>query len=265
MKIEKTEKREMENKKIEVSGCIVTYNNSKIIAECIDSLLKWTVNVDFKLFVVDNGSSDNTVEIVKNSFPQVEIIKNKDNRGFGDGHNKVIPLLTSSYHFVINPDIFINHDVISSLVDYMENHKKVAMITPKIMNDTGTEQLLPKRNPTIRYLFFSKLKPFKYYRKIYTRENENLSGPTEIDFCTGCFFGIRTSVFRSVRGFDPRYFMYMEDADLSRTVRKKYKIIFYPDVYVYHKWHRENLRNLKGIKRWFMSMIKYFAKWGLSF
>lgn len=253
------------NEKIKVSGCIVTYNNSNIIISCVKSLFKWTQNVDFKLYIVDNNSTDDTVLIVKNHFPQVIIIKNNENKGFGDGHNKVLSQIDSKYHFVINPDILIDHDVIGELVQYLELHVDVGMITPKIMNDDGTEQLLPKRNPTIRFLIISKLKPFKYYRTLYTRADEQLKTPTSIEFCTGCFFGIRTELFREQKGFDPRYFMYMEDADLSREVRKKAKIIFYPETYVFHEWKRENVKNIRGIMRWFSSMIKYFFKWGWKF
>lgn len=251
--------------KIKVSGCIVTYNNGKIIEKCIRSILEHTKGVDFTLYISDNNSTDHTVQLIKEKFPQVIVVENKVNGGFGHGHNAVIPYLDSAYHFVINPDIFIDRDVISELTKYMADHKEVGMITPKIMNDNGTEQQLPKRNPNIRYLFLSKLKPFKKYRRIYTREDEKLSQPTEVDFCTGCFFGIRTSLYKKVKGFDSRYFMYMEDADLSRTVRKKYKIIFYPLCYVYHEWHRENVKNFKGIRRWLFSMVKYFNKWGWKF
>ena len=251
--------------KIKVTGCIVTYNNADIIEDCIQSILDCTQGVDFKLYISDNCSTDQTVAIIKEKFPQVEVLCNKSNVGFGGGHNKMLPLIDSKYHFVINPDIFVDQDVITQLVAYMETHEKVAMCTPKIMNDNGTEQQLPKRNPNIRYLFLSKFKPFKKYRKIYTRELEKLAMPTEIDFCTGCFFGIRTNIFKEAGGFDDRFFMYMEDADLSRTVRQKYKIVFYPLCYVYHKWHRENLKNFRGIRRWMFSMVKYFCKWGWRF
>lgn len=255
----------MSRSPVKMSGCIVTYNNASIIDACVSSILKWTENLDFTLYISDNGSTDDTVERIRKKYPTVVIIENKKNLGFGGGHNQVLRRIDSKYHFVINPDIFVTQDVFFSLTEYMEQHKDVAMITPKIMNDNGTEQCLPKKNPTIRYTMISKFKPFKYYRKEYTREEENLSQPTEIDFCTGCFFAIRTLVFKQLRGFDDRYFMYMEDADLARMVRQNHKIIFYPEVFVYHKWHRENVKNIKGILRWMRSMVQYFMKWGWAF
>lgn len=72
---------------------------------------------------------------------------------------------------------------------------------------------------------------------------------------------IRTTIFKEQQGFDERFFMYFEDADLSRRVRKKADIVFYPNTFVYHAWKRDNTRSLKGIKIFLTSMVKYFWKW----
>lgn len=251
------------NKK--VSGCIVTYNNNDTICECISTILSNTQDINFTLFVVDNGSTDGTVEIIREQFPQVKIIRNEKNLGFGHGHNKVLKYIDSEYHVVINPDITMSMDAITGLCNYLEEHPQVAMITPKVLNSDGTEQHLPKFCPSIRHVIISKFKPFKYLRKQYTREDEMLTKATEVEFCTGCFFVIRTSAFKELDGFDTRFFMYCEDADLSKRIRIFSKIIFYPDVYVIHAWKRDNTRNFKGVMRFLSSLFKYFTKWGMEF
>lgn len=248
-----------------VSGCIVTYNNSDTIYECVSSILNNTGNLNFSLFVVDNGSTDETVDIIRENFPQVKVIRNDKNLGFGHGHNKVLKFIDSEYHVVINPDITMKMDAVSELCDYLEEHAETAMITPKVLNTDGTEQHLPKYCPSIRHVILSKLGPFRYLRKQYTRENENLIEPTEVEFCTGCFFVIRTSAFKELDGFDTRFFMYCEDADLSKRIRIFSKIVFYPYVYVTHAWKRDNTGNLKGITRFLSSLLKYFTKWGIKF
>jgi len=249
---------------MKVTGSIVTYNNSGIIQECIRSVLEQTRGVDFTLYVVDNGSTDGTVELIRKNFSQVRIIENGRNLGFGHGHNRAMEAVDSDYHAVINPDITLTKDTISALCMYLENHQDVLMVTPKILNEDGTEQFLPKYCPTIRYVFISKLKPFRYLRKRYTREPENLCEPVEVEFCTGCFFVTRTALMKELKGFDSRFFMYCEDADLSRRVRQKGKIIFYPSVCVTHKWGRENTRSFRGILRFLSSLFKYFCKWGVA-
>lgn len=248
---------------IQVSGCVVTYNEEDMIEECVSSLLQCTKGVEFQLTISDNCSQDRTVPLLEEKFPQVTILKNEKNGGFGYGHNQILQQVTSKYHVVINPDIVLKEDVISKLVAYMEEHPDVGMITPRILNFDGTEQFLPKRNPSIRYVVLSKFKPFHKHRQFYTRELDHLETPTEVEFCTGCFFLIRTELFQKIKGFDPRYYMYFEDADLSRTViQEGYRIIFYPETSAYHKWNRANTRSVRGIARFLTSMVKYFHKWG---
>lgn len=244
------------------TGCIVTYNNIETIEECLRTLYNYISDDSLTLYVSDNGSTDGTIELIRSNFPQVVIIENKANLGFGKGHNRILPYLTGMYHFVINPDLIFTSNVIKELVTFMENNLDVAMVTPQILNLDGSIQYLPKKNPTIRYLLISKIWPFYFLRKEYTREQETLNQTIDIDFCTGCFFCIRSKCFLEVKGFDDRYFMYFEDSDLSRKIHKKYEIKYYPSVSVYHKWKRENVRSLRGIIRYLHSMILYFTKWG---
>jgi hypothetical protein len=248
---------------MKISGCIVTYNNEATIEKCIRSILEHTRNLDFQLYVSDNKSSDRTVAIVKEHFPEVIVIQNEKNGGFGYGHNQVIDRLDSKVHFVINPDVYLKENTVQLLTEYLREHRDVAMVTPKILNLDGTEQYLPKFCPGIRYVILSKLPGLKKYRRQYTRQEEGLSEPTEVQFCTGCFFGIPTTLFRRLQGFSPDFYMYCEDADLSRRVLKRnYKIIFYPHTSLYHDWHRDNTGSLRGITRFLTSLLKYFRKWG---
>ena len=90
-----------------ITGCIVTYNNMKSIKNTIDSVLKYTDSDKFRLYVVDNGSSDGTPEFIRENYPEVCLIETNTNSGFGAGHNVVLPMLESEYHIVINPDIII--------------------------------------------------------------------------------------------------------------------------------------------------------------
>lgn len=250
---------------IKVSGCIVTYNNIDVIESCIDSILDKTKGVDFTLFVVDNGSTDGTVELIRDKYSQVTLILNDRNLGFGEGHNRVLDRLDSMYHVIINPDIKLVEDSVTRLCDYMEKHDNVSMITPRILNEDGTEQHLPKYCPTVRYVIISKLKPFKYLRRRYTRQDEGLRLPTKVEFSTGCFSLIRTALFKELGGFDKRYFMYCEDADLSRRVIKCGDIMFYPLTQVIHRWERDNTGSIKGVGRFMASLCKYFLRWGFRF
>ena len=253
---------------MKITGSIVTYNNEKTIDKCISTVLEQTSGKDyeFSLYVYDNASTDGTVSLIEKKYPQVKILKGDTNKGFGAGHNAIIKRVKSDYHFVINPDIYVDMDTFACLTDYLKDNPDIGLITPRVLNTDGTEQFLPKYCPTIRYVIISKFPGFRYLRRRYTRQDEGLSEPTEIQFCTGCFFGARTAFLKEMKGFSNRYFMYCEDSDLSkRVLALPKKIIFFPDATIYHNWQRDNTGNLKGIFRFLRSLLVFFRKWGWKF
>lgn len=247
--------------KVPISAGIVTYNNEKEIVPCLNTLMEYTRDLDVEIYVFDNHSQDNTVTLIHQYFPEVHLIQSGENHGFGYGHNQILKRLTSKYHMVVNPDIQFTQGVTEKLSGFMECYPEVGIVTPKIKNMDGSEQLLPKKDPRFSYVILSKFKPFRHFRDEYTRAAEVFKKPTRILSSTGCFFMIRTEVFRQNRGFDEQFFMYFEDADLSRRVREESAIVFYPNVWVYHAWKRDNTRSLKGIRIFLTSMLKYFWKW----
>ena len=244
---------------IPVSGTVVAYHNRDEILECLKSVKEQTKGVRLSLFVSDNGSDDGTPAAVRAAFPDVTVIENGANLGFGAGHNKVLPLLSSRYHVMINPDITLQEDAVSAMVSYMEDHPEVGLMMPDIRNPDGTRQILPKRDPRWSYMILGKF--FPAVRRAYCRADEAMDTPTEIEFCSGCFMLIRTELFKKLGGFDDRYFLYMEDADLSRQVRKEAKVVFFPGAKVTHAWHHESAKSGKALKLHVESGRKYFAKW----
>ncbi|MBB5264823.1 hypothetical protein HNP82_001962 [Catenibacillus scindens] len=244
-----------------ITGSIVTYNNEKTILECVESILDHTKNCDFQLYIYDNRSTDQTVPLLRRHFPQVKIIEGKENIGFGQGHNQIIRRVHSDFHAVINPDIFFKSNVILQMVRYMEEHPEVVQLTPMIRNLDGTIQYLPKRDPNFKFVVLSKLPFLKHYRRIYTMEDTVMIRPAKVMSCTGCFSVIRTSVLKKVHGYDRRFFMYFEDADLSRRLRAYGDLVYHPGMHVYHTWKRDNTKSMKGVCIFLRSMVKYYRKW----
>lgn len=250
---------------VKVSGCIVTYNNMRTVGKAIRTVLENT-GCDFRLYVVDNGSSDGTPDYIRKNFPEVTVLETGRNAGFGAGHNFILDRLDSDYHAIINPDIIIRDDVISNMVDYLNTHEDAGMLSPRILFPDGREQVLGKKIPLPHYLVASRLrgkKPGKLLSE-YAMLDCDLSEPTQIQNATGCFMFIRTSVFRQLGGFDERYFMYFEDCDLTREVNRISKVLYYPYATVYHEWGRESKKNFHLKRIQIESMLRYYAKWGLS-
>ena len=105
-----------------VTGSIVTYNNMTTIKKTLETLFDETDDVDFKLYVVDNGSVDGTPEFIEENYPDVTVIRSEKNVGFGAGHNIVIRKLDSRYHAIINPDIVLKENVIKKMARYMDEN-----------------------------------------------------------------------------------------------------------------------------------------------
>lgn len=249
---------------MKITASIVTYNSANEIASVLDSLLQANVS-NLEIYVVDNASTDNTCQIVTDQFPQIKLIASQKNFGFGGGHNLALDQVDSDYHIFINPDITVEKGEIEKMVSYMEENPKTVILTPRVLNTDGTEQFLPKKIPNFKYLFGgrleNKLKIARRWRSEYTMREENITEPIQIDFCTGCFMFCRTSALKSVGGFDDRYFLYFEDADLTREMRKIGKTMYVPYVSVTHEWKRENGKISKGFFIALHSMFKYFWKW----
>lgn len=253
--------------KTDVSGCIVTFNNISTLPDTLKTIYENTDPGVFKLYIVDNGSTDGTVDFIKKNYPQVELVETGENLGFGKGHNRVLNMINSKYHIIINPDITIREDVVRLIRDYFNSHEDVGIVSPKICFPDGRLQILGKRNPKISYLVASRMRngkePGKLLRE-YSMLDTGLDTEMDIDVASGCFLAIRTDIFKSIGGFDDRYFMYFEDYDLSRTVKAVSRVRYYPQAVIYHEWGRESKRNTKLKIIHVSSMMKYFIKWSFK-
>ncbi len=255
---------------MKISASVVTYNNEKEIRGVLDSLMNSSCIGDMDVYVVDNCSSDNTKEIVVREYPAVRLIESKTNSGYGGGHNQALRVSDAEYHFVINPDILFEKDLISQVVGYMDGHPDVAMCIPAVYDMDGKLKYPPKTDPKLRYLvfrFLPKIGLTKKWLKEYSREDEvrNAVEPFEIEVCSGSFMAMRRAVAEVIGFFDERYFMYFEDFDISRSVRTKGKIMYLPQFKVIHEGKRAGHHSKTARKMLVESMKKYYRKWGWRF
>lgn len=248
-----------------ISICIVTFNNENNILSVLDCIYRYSENFILETFVVDNNSTDNTVELVKKNFPRVNVTVLSQNKGFGYGHNKILNKINSDFHVILNPDITFNTNIFDNLAEYLQSNPNVAVVVPQILNADGSVQALPRLKPKFKYLISGRLERFggifKLWRDEYTCSGEIFEKPTEIDFCSGCFMMIRSEIFKKLNGFDERFFMYFEDADLTRRAQKYGKTVLHPGICAIHTWERTSCKKLKYLCIHVDSMIKYFKKW----
>lgn len=251
---------------LDISVSVVTYNNSEVISNTIKSLVKYLpCKLSCEIYIIDNNSIDNTVKLIENiKDSRIKIIKLNKNLGFGKAHNIAIKKSNSKYHIVLNPDIIIKNNIIKELFDCMENNKNIGLLSPLIKYPNGDIQNLCKLNPTVldMGIRFCSDKILKRRQAKYTMLNTGYNKEFNIPYATGCFMFFRTTTLKKIKGFDENFFMYLEDADITRRINEISETIFYPYNYIIHIWERGSHRKLKLIYINIKSLIYYFNKWG---
>ncbi len=261
---------------IDCSVGIVTYNNERTIADTLRALaLNWPPDLSGHIYIVDNGSTDQTIAIVEKFIQgsptiQISLIHSASgNCGYGAGHNQVIPLLASRIHIIMNPDIIIlNPKSLLAMIRQLDLHPDIGLVMPKIIDPSGQTQYLARRDLTVFDLLLRYL-PGRWFNRreaYHTMRDHDYDQPFEVEFASGCLMAMRTADFRSIGGFDPRYFLYAEDADLSRTVRARgFRILYEPASIVEHTWERGSYKRPKMFLIHLKSLWTYFRKWGFRF
>lgn len=257
--------RQKERIKLKASLCIVTYNNRDNICTAVGSVLEKTKGTELQIYICDNASTDGTPDMIEREFPQVKVIRSGENKGFGAGHNLILDMLDSDIHFIVNPDIMLTGDTVTQMCGFMEDNPDIVMAVPKLLYENGEEQFTPKLAPKLKYMVGGRFERFggvfRKWRREYTLADRNVTEVTDVGFCSGCFIVIRTDIFKKLGGFDERYFLYNEDADLTRMAQKYGRTVYTPQFSVIHLWERAYMKSHKYFIIQIDSMFKYFWKW----
>jgi GT2 family glycosyltransferase len=255
--------------KYDIVGSIVLYRNDPaIVKKSIESFLNTRLRV--KLYLIDNSPTDKLKNELA-SYTGIDYIFNNDNVGFGKGHNISIrkSIDDAPYHLVFNPDIFFPQGTLEELFQYGSQHPEVGLILPKVYSFGSEMQYLCKRLPAPFELIVRRFLPSTKVAKdslfYYEMRDKNYNEIFEAPSLSGCFMFLRSEALKKVGLFDERYFIYMEDIDLSRRIAMQFKTIYFPHVHIYHGHARESYGFNKLLLLHIHSAIKYFNKWGWFF
>lgn len=258
---------------MKLSASLVLYKNDpNIVRQAVTSLLNTPITVN--LSVVDN-SPTNELRGLFSEFKEYDIdyyFNNGKNVGFGKAHNLAISRAKNcDYHLVMNPDVYFNNNVITELIQYLDNHQYVGLVTPKISSPNGAIQYLCKRYPNVGTLFVRRFVPkvfqFPFQRKLDWYEMRDISYDQiiEVPIVSGCFMLLRKKYLDEIGYFDENLFMYFEDYDLTIRMSQKYKTILYPNVNIYHYWTRGAHKSIKLALIFAQSAFYFFGKHGWKF
>ena len=247
------------NKEFLISASIVLFNEDlKTLQKTVNCFLE--VPLKKQLFLIDNSSTNKLQEFFLDE--KITYINVGENKGFGAAHNLVIDKVSSDYHLILNPDVEFSKDTISQLIDKLGENKKVSMISPKVFYPNGEAQTTCRKKPTVKEMIFRRTGMFKSYGNKKQYSNKDLSKSFSPEFIHGCFMLFKTDDFIKLKGFDERYFLYMEDADICREIKQLGKeILFCPEVQITHIHRTGSAKNVKLLFYHIFSAIKYFRKW----
>jgi hypothetical protein len=225
---------------IDISVVILNWNDRKHMEICLESLHNCTRSRTTEIIVVDNASTDGSPEMVEARFPNVKLIRNKENIGFPKGNNTGIRASKGKYVFVLNSDIKVIGDCIDALVDYMEAHPDIGMIGPKILNGDMTHQSSCREFPTLWNNFcstvsvatlFPSSKFFSGEHMLYFKGDRII----DVNVLVGCFWLVRREAIDKFGLLDEGFFIYAEDVDWCiRCWKAGWRVVFYPDAQAIH-------------------------------
>lgn len=208
---------------IDISIIIVTYNSAGFIGKCINSLLN-NEKSRYEIIVFDNSSADSTAEELKTFGSKINSILSDKNLGFAKANNLAAKSAKGEFLFFLNPDTEIKRPILEEMVDFYEKNQDVGLIAPKLILPNGNPQPSVKKLPSIAGAFKEYILGIK---NAYSEYIPSEKFPVEIESAYGAALLIKSDLFKKLGGFDERYFLYYEDLDLSRKLKRVGKKIFY--------------------------------------
>lgn len=251
-----------------ISCSVVSYHNPP--GQIADVLRSISAASGIVVTLVDN-SRDDSLAAVARQFA-ARYIHRPENPGFGAAHNIAIEEAVAScsaYHIVINPDVSFGPEVIPSLHAFMDAHPDIGLVMPDIRYPDGSQQHLCKLLPNPVDLFVRRFLPtlYRFSGRLdaYEMRASGYDRTMDVPALSGCFMFLRTSVLRKTGGFDERYFMYLEDVDLSRRIGRVARTVYHPAVCITHAYQKGSYKSSVLLRRHVRSAIRYFNKWGWFF
>ncbi len=246
----------------DISIIIVNYNVKDFLYQCLKSICESSHSLKIETIVIDNNSTDGSIDFLEPLFQNVKFIKLKENIGFGNANNIGFNQAKGKYYLLLNPDTVIGEKTIQIMFEYMEDHPEVGISGCKVLNPDGTFQLSCRRGFPTPWASFCKLFGLQKIfpeSKLFAQYNQTFRSIDEtyyIDSIMGAFMFIRKEVIEQIGGFDADYFMYGEDIDLCyRSFKKGWKTAYVHTTSIFHyKGESTKRSSIDEIKHFYEAM-----------
>lgn len=251
---------------IDLSVVILNWNVRDLLDRCLDSIRSSRYTIE--MIVVDNASTDDSVVMVRDKYPQVTLMVNEGNRGFTGGNNQGIATAQGRYVLVLNPDTEVVGDALDRLVAFLEAEPQVGAVGPMLLNPDRSIQPSRRRFPTVLTGFFEStwlqsLAPRGMLRRYYV-EDVSANVVQDVDWLNGACTLFRREVLDRVGVYDEmNFFMYSEELDLCRRIKAAgWRIAYVPEAQVIH-YEGKSSEQADAARhiRFNTSKVRYFRKW----
>lgn len=245
-----------------ISIIIVNWNTKDLLRDCLDSIYKTVDPLTHEIIVVDNASSDGSMAMLAAEYPQVKIIANKENRGFGAANNQGFAVMQGRYALLINTDAVLTAGAVQKLWAFAEANHQAAIVCGQLLNADGSKQNSIAAFPTLLTLavntsLLEYLFPHRYPSKRYEH-----AGPLEVDSAIGACMLIRKKALDEVSFFDDRYFFFFEETDMAYAMKcAGWRIYQVPDALIYHLQGQSIGHNARSRIEFYRSRYQFLRKW----
>lgn len=246
-----------------LSAILVSYNSREMTLDCLRALHADLGDMPAEVWVVDNASADGSVAAIREAFPQVQVIANERNAGFGAANNQALRQAAGEYLLLLNTDAFPRPGAIRALVDYLQAHPEAGAVGPRLLNEDGTLQLSCYRFPSPARAWLENVgiaaalpdhPTVGDYRR-WPHDTER-----QVDFVIGACMLVRRAAYEQVGGFDERFFMYSEEADWQRRMRNAgWRVAFTPAAEVVHLGGASGAAEKARVNRHFFESLDYYT------
>lgn len=224
---------------VDCSIIIVSWNVADLLKACIQSIYETAANLNLEIIVVDSASSDNTVEMVRQTFPAVKLIAKQENVGFPKGNNIGIEAATGKRLFLLNPDTIVRPEAIQRMIAHLDGHPSVGLIGSQLRFPDGSIQSSRRRFPSVWTGFFEStwlegVAPKRLLNHYYMFDKAD-DETTLADWVMGASMMVKREVIEQCGGMDAAYFMYSEELDWCRRIHDAgWEIVYYPEALIIH-------------------------------
>ena len=251
---------------MQLSVIILNYNVRYFLELCVLSTQKAIQNLDAEIIVIDNNSSDDSCAMMKQRFPNIKLIENKENLGFPKGNNIAVREAKGEYICILNPDTVVAEDTFEKILKFQKTNSNIGITGCKLIDGTGNFLSESKRGIPTPWVAFTKIfglyKLFpntSLFNKYYAQHlDENQTG--KVDILVGAFMLMKRELYNEIRGFDENCFMYSDDIDLSYMALQKGKSNYYfHETTVIHYKGESTVKDGTYMKR-FQEAMNFFYK-----